>query len=544
MRERYSRLCTLAENQYTPGAPVLIRACALLKDNQTGNILAQLKFQNISPKTIHAVKVSLSTYDAFGKKLEGVPEYQYLDLSASRNCEFGHKEGIPLSDPVTRSYEPKCTAVVFHDGSVWNAADDALWTPMPRQSGIYNQLGNLAEQYQRDTSARSRFVPAEHQDLWFCSCGAINHRGEARCHLCKHTKTALFAALDISALRQRKELYERELAEQQAAAAKARRDRLLKPFICIAAFFTSKKRCFKILRFAAIGAVCAALFFVLNTDLPFINYSKAATLMEEGNYPEAIALFESLDDYRDSAEQIRECCYLQATALLDAGSVKEAHELFISLNDYKDSAETAESIRETHQPLFAQPGDYIKFGAYEQDNNAANGSEELEWLVLNKTDDKILLISKYALDSKPFHNGSSANWETSSLREWLNSTFLHTAFTEEERSLICTTDLPGDGDSSGSITQDKLFLLSRNEVNAYRLSKNGWNCTATEYAISQGILQNNDLERCQWLLRSNGKSTTYVAVVSGNFVKSNSHKVSDTGLAIRPALWIDLSAAN
>ena len=43
MSERYHRLFSLPDNGYAQGAPVVLAAGALLKDNQTGQILAQLK---------------------------------------------------------------------------------------------------------------------------------------------------------------------------------------------------------------------------------------------------------------------------------------------------------------------------------------------------------------------------------------------------------------------------------------------------------------------------------------------------------------------
>ena len=132
MAERYTRLYSLPENLYTPGAPVVIAAGALLKDNQTGKTLAQIKFKSISEKQIKAVKISVSAFDVAGKELEGVAEYQYLDLTATRNSEFGQKQAVLLPDAVTRSFEAKCTDVVFGDGTVWNAATNAKWLPFPR----------------------------------------------------------------------------------------------------------------------------------------------------------------------------------------------------------------------------------------------------------------------------------------------------------------------------------------------------------------------------------------------------------------------------
>ena len=71
-------------------------------------------------------------------------------------------------------------------------------------------------------------------------------------------------------------------------------------------------------------------------------------------------------------------------------------------------------------------GDYVNFGTYEQDNNTSNGKEEVEWLVLEVKDGKALIISKYALDCKPYNTGlTGATWETCTLRKWLNNNFIN-----------------------------------------------------------------------------------------------------------------------
>ena len=84
MDERYTRLFALSEKYYAEGAPRLIAAGALLKDNRTGKVLAQIKFQNISPKTIKAVKVSVwaINYDNKGNMISSEAtglyyEYEY-----------------------------------------------------------------------------------------------------------------------------------------------------------------------------------------------------------------------------------------------------------------------------------------------------------------------------------------------------------------------------------------------------------------------------------------------------------------------------------
>ena len=83
--ERYTSLYRLPENQYTAGSPVLLEAGALLKDSRTGAVLVQLKMRSVSAKPIRAVMVAVDAFDVSGAPLEGVAEYQYLDLSVPRD---------------------------------------------------------------------------------------------------------------------------------------------------------------------------------------------------------------------------------------------------------------------------------------------------------------------------------------------------------------------------------------------------------------------------------------------------------------------------
>lgn len=81
-------------------------------------------------------------------------------------------------------------------------------------------------------------------------------------------------------------------------------------------------------------------------------------------------------------------------------------------------------------------GDEFILGTYEQDNNLDNGAEDIEWIVLEKTgENEYLCISKYVLDAQVFGKDNLEirnRWSTSYLREWLNSNFYNTAFTDAD----------------------------------------------------------------------------------------------------------------
>ena len=123
MSERYIRLFTLPKNLNTEGAPIVIAAGALLKDNDADDVLAQIKFKNISEGTIKAVKVSVQSFDQFGAEIKEI-SYEYTNLSANSGEEFGSRTPVYLNNEWIRSYSVIVTEVAFENGSVWQTGAD------------------------------------------------------------------------------------------------------------------------------------------------------------------------------------------------------------------------------------------------------------------------------------------------------------------------------------------------------------------------------------------------------------------------------------
>lgn len=76
-------------------------------------------------------------------------------------------------------------------------------------------------------------------------------------------------------------------------------------------------------------------------------------------------------------------------------------------------------------------GDYISIGHYEQDADYNNGSEPIEWIVIEKNQDNILLLSKYALEVGKFDDYSN-DLASSELYKWLNNKFYTESFIDEK----------------------------------------------------------------------------------------------------------------
>ena len=119
--------------------------------------------------------------------------------------------------------------------------------------------------------------------------------------------------------------------------------------------------------------------------------------------------------------------------------------------------------------------EYVTLGAYEQDGNEENGKEPIDWLVLTQDDEKMLVVSKYCLDylKYPDDVNSNISWETCSLRSFLNSDFIADVFSPEEQQAILPNTNQNiaskefGGTVNGNPTEDKVFLLSIDEVQKY-----------------------------------------------------------------------------
>ena len=225
MSERYARLFALPENLYQPGSPVMILAGALLKDNQTGGILALMKFKNVGTKPIRGLKVRFFPQDLTGIDLDQPLEHQYLDLNAARDGEFGQKEPVAFPNAITRAFRVEVYQVVFADGTLWNQ-EQSQWSPMPPLQALETALGDkeLCKEYQILYGANCRVMPQEDKGLWRCTCGAWNMESEANCHACGKNLDQL-KALDLEQLKASRDARlareQQAMAAQQAAASQA-----------------------------------------------------------------------------------------------------------------------------------------------------------------------------------------------------------------------------------------------------------------------------------------------------------------------------------
>ena len=178
-------------------------------------------------------------------------------------------------------------------------------------------------------------------------------------------------------------------------------------------------------------------------------------------------------------------------------------------------------------------GDIIKFGAYEQDDDMTNGKEAIEWIVMSKKKDKILVASKYALDCLPYNKDNQPTiWQDSSLRAWLNKEFYETAFDDKERKVIQKTRLA----TGGTETEDCCFLIS--EEDASGMEYDLLRCSPSKYARTLGTGIGYQ-EECSWYIRESSSSYDKVRGVSGaNSEWYISFIICSRTIGIRPAMYL------
>lgn len=191
-------------------------------------------------------------------------------------------------------------------------------------------------------------------------------------------------------------------------------------------------------------------------------------------------------------------------------------------------------------------GDIIKFGRYPFETDGA--IRPIKWLVLKRKGDTALIITKYAIDAKPYDNGIASDepWTTCSLRYWLNNDFFHLAFSDKEKMAIklskVKNDDPREYDKHNKFgwrqTKDKIFLLSEKEAfqKYFHSDKERW-CDTTPFARRNGGYRDSD---CEWWLRSQGNYHLTVMAVERDGSLYDREYLSNTSTCVRPALWIDL----
>lgn len=368
MVDRYKKEFALPGMLYADTAPVIIAGGALLEDSSTNKLLLQLKFKSISEKTIKSLRVKIIPFSETKEKLSPL-EYNYASLEAKRDSEFGQKSAIVMQDESAVSFDVIVLEVIFADDSRWDGTGTD-WLKLSAMRKLEDALGDAeaANQYAIRYGNDCLYFPEEQRDLWYCACGAINRKGEEKCHSCRRVFSALknvnFAALKSDSA-QRVEVEKIEDEEEQAKKSAKRKKILISLLISV----------------PLVIIIVAAVITAQRSAQLQKNYDLAMALLGNGRYDDAATVFAELGDYNNSTEiaekevpyekamNVIDCAEREDTAGLALVGLKrsdiaedepvsitlyrEAIPLFEALDGYKDSATQAANAQKQIDDYFA-----------------------------------------------------------------------------------------------------------------------------------------------------------------------------------------------
>ena len=271
-------------------------------------------------------------------------------------------------------------------------------------------------------------------------------------------------------------------------------------------------------------------------------YENAIEFYDNEEYENAYKLFEKLSGYKDSDKYYESSRFNYSKYLLDNAQYDEAIKILYDMQDYENSKDL---LNEAKAKLIknAKVGDIVYLGEFEQDGNSNNGKEPIEWIVLSKSNDDVLIISNYILEKMRF--GFSYLWEKSEVREWLNNDFLHESFSESEIKYIqemITSDK----------TNDMIFCLSAEEARLLFSSDEKRIAKPTEKLINEGFKLSTNKAGDWWTrsvsTASNGKGVVPVES-NGNVRSAGTNELAPeeytyVDIGVRPSISINVNSVS
>lgn len=246
--------------------------------------------------------------------------------------------------------------------------------------------------------------------------------------------------------------------------------------------------------------------------------------------------------------------YQKAVQMAQTGNTSDAYRLFRELGSYQDAEQRLSELAAADALLpyrAAEKGSIVSFGHFEQDNDLSNGPEPIQWIVLDKIDGQLLLLSSSCLKGMAYNTAAftPVTWETSSLRAWLNEDFFSSAFTVEEKALILTVSNENPDHSivetpGGRDTRDRVFVLCERDTVIYLNDPADQEAVGkaqgTEYAKANG-LQTDEEGNASWWLRSPGMYEYIAQFVDQNGEPYTNGASTDIDYlcGVRPVMWLD-----
>ena len=189
----------------------------------------------------------------------------------------------------------------------------------------------------------------------------------------------------------------------------------------------------------------------------------------------------------------------------------------------------------------ASIGEEVQFGHFDTDK-LLPGAERITWIVINKDDDNVRLLSKYGIAGSYYNQKhTEVSWRDSDLYEILNSSESIGAFSKYEAKILSAD--PNSGDVISLLTvADAKELFATNEERELKI---------TSAALANGTNENlkskynewdmKGYRSSWWWLKGSDTPSIYAPIVTedGEIVEDKKPVNKPSG-AIRPVIWVRL----
>lgn len=173
-------------------------------------------------------------------------------------------------------------------------------------------------------------------------------------------------------------------------------------------------------------------------------------------------------------------------------------------------------------------GDVIKLGHFEQDGNADNGAEAIEWQIVFVKGKKVLALAKDNLELYNFQPEykmpSTAIQEAFlTLRAWAKKDFSKAAFNKDEKAHV-----------------KESFILSQKEVE--KMVPAQFRAAKASAAVKAKGAKVSDNGNCRWWLSDNSNAYTgkHGSIDANGNLDEEAWLFKNKESCIRPAIWLKL----
>lgn len=357
--ERFQIISAARQNLFLPESPVWVSRCQLSRDLEQDLRLLQVRMVNCSELPIRQVFLRIVCFSADRRRLTQLSMVPMPSLSAAPGRVFGDDKPIELPVKAAVYVEVFAQRVRFADGSAWDEPGTDGYLAFPAPEPVRRDDPHFAELSSRAISGNVRndcYYRAQ-QGLWLCTCGMPNAMRSLRCVRCGAGRLWLETHMDPNLLDAPAPVRTPEPEPKPAPAPAAAP---VAPAPAVTVIPTPIRETppaaptiivqpapepapepepshagrivaivLAVLLFLGIGAFCAWRYLK-----PYLRYQEALREQAAGNYDRAVLLFRDLGEYRDSLQQIDETIAQKALRLMGDGQYQQALELFEGLEGH------------------------------------------------------------------------------------------------------------------------------------------------------------------------------------------------------------------